>query len=386
MACPVFYSAELLAELDAVETALELAELQRRAGHGQLLRRVCRLHTVMIAGGDALGCAPQLALLRGCSEVVAAGLLDSALLLALLPGGLEALDCGLLGVEAAGLLTRSLRDVPADAALTVWRRVQQRLIVADARHELLPPGRLRTLVDGWIIQADPQWAVEQVEQARAGAQVGYRRRDDGLVDLYLEGLTAPNAQAVLSRIRARSQPWGAGDDRPAGQRRLEAAVDLLLGRDARAVELFDAEALLPTRPGTSGLVPDSLAPTDPADRGAHDRGVDDHDAAEASEGPSASCAPAPPCRSSSAPCGCRLGQPVPCGTDVRVLVPLGAALGTTSELAQLTGHGPLDPDTLRQLLLTDPVLRPVWVDDDGLPVAASEKALRPGRDDPEATR
>jgi hypothetical protein len=121
--------------------------------------------------------------------------------------------------------------------------------------------------------------------------VDYRLRPDGLGDLFCTGFRAPDLHAILSRIAARSVPWGAQDDRTADQRRFDAVRDLLLGRDT-----------LP--PG--------------GDQPAH-------------------C---------GAGCGCRAGQPVPCGAELVVHVPLGAALGVTDEVAELAGHGPLEPDLL----------------------------------------
>lgn len=85
-------------------------------------------------------------------------------------------------------------------------------------------------------------------------------------------------------------------------------------------------------------------------------------------------------------CDCRPMQPAPCGADITVLVPLGAALGTTDELAELVGHGPLEPDLLRNLLLASPLLRAVFVDEQGVPVADSPLTLRPPRLDPAALR
>ncbi|HET9517967.1 MAG TPA: hypothetical protein VFO77_09605, partial [Actinoplanes sp.] len=83
----------------------------------------------------------------------------------------------------------------------------------------------------------------------------------------------------------------------------------------------------------------------------------------------------------AAPCGCRPGQPVPCGAALAVHVPLGGALGTTDEPAELVGHGPLEPDLLAELLLSAPRLRPVWVGQDGTPVAVGDRVIVPDRGD-----
>ena len=191
------------------------------------------------------------------------------------------------------------------------------------------PARLRALLTGWVIEADTDAAARRRKDAQAEASVDYRRRDDGLADLFATGLTGPNAQAVLSRIRAHSSPVGPFDDRPAGQRRLDALVDLVLGRDRHTLD------------GELGTCPSG------------------HD---------------------TAGCGCPVGAVAPCGTDVQVLIPLGAALGATGELAELVGHGPLDPALTSALLLAAPFLRPVWVDDSGVPVATGRAVERPARD------
>jgi hypothetical protein len=60
---------------------------------------------------------------------------------------------------------------------------------------------------------------------------------------------------------------------------------------------------------------------------------------------------------------------------VTVVVPLGAALGTTDELAELVGSGPLHPDELARLLLHGPRLRAVTVDDAGVPVAVGSRTV-----------
>ena len=93
-------------------------------------------------------------------------------------------------------------------------------------------------------------------------------------------------------------------------------------------------------------------------------------------------APAGAAGGAGAGCGCPSGEVVPCGADAQVLVPLGAALGTTDELAELVGVGPLDPDLLRQLLLAAPELRAVWVDENGVPLATGSRTWRPHRGDP----
>ncbi len=153
----------------------------------------------------------------------------------------------------------------------------------------------------------------------------YRWRDDGLVDLFALGITGPNAQACLASIAARADPLGPQDLRPTGQRRLDALVDLLCGRDLLT-------GLGRSCPGIS--------------------------------------------------CGCPSGAGVPCGAQVYVHVQLGAALGVSDQPAELVGHGPLDAEQLTELLLAAPQLRTVWVDGHGTPLAVADRTHTPTRHHP----
>lgn len=67
-------------------------------------------------------------------------------------------------------------------------------------------------------------------------------------------------------------------------------------------------------------------------------------------------------------------------------VPLGAALGTTDEVADPVGHGPLEPDLLRELLLNAPQLLAVHVDADGVAVTLADQAVTVPRAHPAALR
>ncbi len=163
------------------------------------------------------------------------------------------------------------------------------------------------------------------------------------MDLFGCGITGPNAQAVLSRIRERSAPWGGQDDRTVGKRRLDAMVDLLLGRDRLPLDDSDNPFDAPALDGCS------------------------RDAAAGS-------------------CGCRVGQPVPCGIAVSLLVPLGTALGTSDEPASLAGHGVIEPDLLAAVLRNAPFVRTVWVDEDGVPVGTADRAVRLPAGDPAGVR
>lgn len=331
--------------IGALEDRLELRETDRRAAHGPLLRDVLSLHDLSSREGLEVSTVSQLALVLRCSEFRAGELLGTAVMLTELPGGFEALECGLLGVEQSAVVARQLQPLEDPARLAVWSRLQRQLLADDTSGVQRTPARLRELLSGWVIEADPAAAVERRRAAAKDGDVDYRRRDDGLVDLSAYGVTGPDAHACLSRIRACAAPVGLGDDRPAGKRRLDALVDLILGRN-------------------------------PLPLGADDENPPE-DAAEPSR-----CPTGP----TGASCGCRPGSPVPCGAQLTVLVPIGAALGITDELAELVGHGPLEPDLLQELLQAAPSLRAAWVDDAGVPVSVGSRVHRPGRDDPGAVR
>ena len=317
--------------LDAVEARLEVSAVEDCARHGRLLRDVLELHDVLSAAGAGLSTTAQAALLRQVSEQTAQGWLLAGQLLRSLPGGLEALDCGLLTVGQSQVLVRSLAGLEEHVQRAAWAKVQRRLLAALDGGAVLPPARFAEVVRAAVVAAEPADAVARRRAAERHGDVEHRRRDDDLVDLFALGLTAPTAQAVLQRIRARSAAFGSEDERPAGKRRLDALVDLLLGRD-----------VLPTEPVPCGSTPSS--------------------------------------------CGCRLGSPVPCGAEVSLLVPIGAALGTTDELAELVGHGPVEPDLLEAVLLSAPRVRTVWVDEAGVPVATATRTTVAERGDPEAVQ
>ena len=336
--------------LHALELRLELREVTRSAEHGALLRDVLALQRLFACSGDELATVAHVGLLLRCSELRAAELLSCAQVLVRLPGAVEALECGLLTVEQSRTVVSALGPLPEQVALQVWERLRVRLIADEDAGVVLPPGRLRPLLSRWVIQADADAAVRRRRQGQQDAEVDYRRRPDGLVDLFATGLSGPDAQACLARIRACSAPVGLGDERPAGRRRLDALIDLILGREHRRL------------------------PGEPVDETTSDA-PDAPDAAPASSG-------AP----DRAWCGCIPGSPVPCGAQLSVLVPLGAALGTTDELAELVGHGPLEPDLLHDLLLAAPRLRAVGVDEHGVAVTTGRRTVTPQRGDPQAVR
>ncbi|TAL20422.1 MAG: hypothetical protein EPN99_09235, partial [Frankiales bacterium] len=345
----VLSAAEDLAALDAAMLRLEVRELTRGAEHGALLREALALQAVLVGSGMDLAAVPQLALALSCSEARAGQLLAEAEALVVLPGALEAVEAGLLTVEQSRTVIDQLKVLPLPDRVAVWKRLQARLIDA-ADGLVLPPARLAELLRRWVIAQDRQAAERRRRQAQQDRRLEFRARADGLHDLLALGMTGPDRVAIGARIAARSLPWGSQDDRTADQRRYDAFRDLLLGRDQ-----------LPIAPDDTPLDPH----------------LDLHAVGTCAAG----------LRSAGAAlCGCLPGTPVPCGMDALVMLPVGAGLGTTDEVAELVGHGPLEPDLTEQILLTAPRLRPVWVDDNGVPVAVGDRTVQLGRGDPHAVR
>ncbi|MBC7373997.1 MAG: hypothetical protein H7323_08405 [Frankiales bacterium] len=316
----VLGGADALPEITRAVGVLEHLERDKRALHARTLAAVLDVHAAHVAGDMALVTTAQLALSLDCSERRAHSLLREAHVIALLPDALEALESGLLGVEQSALFVRMTDGLEEDLRVEVWERLLASLTSTGG------PTRLAETLSRWIISADPAGAAERRKAAEKHlADVQTHRRDDGLTDLFALGISPTNAAACMERIRAASTPWGGEDERPVGKRRLDALVDLLLGR-----QHLDDDADCQCNPG----------------------------------------------------CACLLQQPAPCGVNVHVHVPIGAALGTTDELATLTGHGPLDSDQLRDVLANSPLLRAVHVDTDGVPVSVGTQTLRPAPRDP----
>jgi hypothetical protein len=319
-------------ELDRLSAAIEADEHDRSTRHGRQLTHALALHRVYAQAGMELTTVAYLALLLSCSENRAAGLLSDAQVMDRL-GALTELAGGLLTVEQTRVVV-DLLGVLDDVGLacSLWLRLRERLVADREQGIVRAPARVRELLGRWILAADAEGAAARRRQAQQdAADVEVWKREEGLVDIALRGLTGPKAQACLARIDEHAQPLGADDQRPLGQRRLDAATDLLTGRAALPFDF----------PGCPGGVR----------------------------------------------CQCALGAQVPCGTQVMVHVALPAALEQCDEPAELVGHGPIDADLLRGLLAADPVLHRVWVDPDtGTPVAIDTRTWHPGRDNPEALR
>lgn len=329
----VLSGAEELDGLLAAGRVLEAAGVDDGRVHARVLRAALALDVQYSAAGMPLSAQPQAALHLRCSEFRAGKLISEAHALAELPEAFEALEWGLLTPEQSAVVVTQLGKLPAEARPALWERLLTQLRADAAQGVVRPPARLTELLARWVIEADPQDAVERRKQAEEGRQVDYRKREDGLVDVFLIGMRAPDAQAVLQRIRAQSEPMGMFDLRTVEQRRLDAAVALLLGRTAPS-----------GCGGGCGAIPDA------------------------------------------APCGCLPGTAAPCGSDMGVLVPLNTGLEVGDEPAELAGHGPIEPDLLQALLLNAPRLRPVFIDEDGVPVALGDQVVIPERGDPAPVR
>ena len=313
-------------ELDRIGERIEARERDRSVQHAEQLVDALALNRTLSAAGMGLSTAAQLALLMGCSEHRAKSMLVDAEVLQRL-GALESMRQGLMTVEQARVVADLLGTVPDDAlAASLWERLQDRLVLDQQQGNVRPPARLRELLRGWLIAADPQGTVERRrEDAADTADVELWRRDNGLVDLVIRSLSPAEAQACIDRTEQQAEAAGPNDERSAGVRRRDAARDLLLGR-----------APLPFDPTTGEVTGGSV------------------------------CCPA--------------GANAPCGASVFVHVPIDSAMGESTVPAELVGHGPIDPAELAVLLAARPVLHRVWVDGDGVPVAVDDRIWRPSRD------
>ena len=188
--------------MEAAQGELGACGRARSVAHARQLRAVVALHGVLGRARAQDTTTAEVALLLAVSEFTARGLLDQAVLLSGLPGGLEAVEAGLLGVEQAGLLTRRLRPLTPEVQRAVWQRVLRRLQADVEQAVARPPARLGELLSAWIIKADPAGATARRRQAARAAEVEFRRREDGLGDLLVFGIPAAQLQAILLKVRA----------------------------------------------------------------------------------------------------------------------------------------------------------------------------------------
>jgi hypothetical protein len=119
-----------------------------------------------------------------------------------------------LRVEDVHVVCALLLPLEPEVRLAVWEQLLPTLRSDVERDVVRPRARLRELVDRIVRQVDAAGAQQRRDNAREGRAVSYRRRDDGLVDLFAFGLTGPLAQACLSRIRDAAAPLGPADPAP----------------------------------------------------------------------------------------------------------------------------------------------------------------------------
>ncbi|HWH29430.1 MAG TPA: hypothetical protein VNU26_10785, partial [Mycobacteriales bacterium] len=218
------------------EQRLVQREHDRSRAHAALLTDVLALARDNQRAGLALGTPDQLALLLDASSWRAHDLLAQAQLFDRLPGGLAALQAGMLTEEQTRAVTAQLdRLAPADAEL-VWQHLQARLTAERDRGINHPPARLTELIRRVIATVLPPELTDQRQRDATADDVTVHRHDDGTTSLTIDGVSGPNTQAALHRIAQHAQPAGSWDSRTDGQRRRDAAVDLLTGRTSLPLE------------------------------------------------------------------------------------------------------------------------------------------------------
>ncbi len=371
--------------LNEVETALVEREQLRGRLHAAQLRDVLEHRRLHLAAGSAVAAGPSLAVLLGCSEWHARMLTEQAGLLTSLPGALTCLESGHLTVEGARAVVDLLLPLDLGPRVRVWELLRTRL-QRDAELDAgLTPPRLRDVLRRLILRVDAEGARARRRHAVRDSGVELRKRDDGLVDLLILGIGAVDGQAVLTRLDALDATGAAGDTAgrsspvdtcPGGQppaaegdgrtlaaRRRDAAVGLLLGRLPAGtspetaptgcqvlilVPLTAALAAVGAAPSTGGNVGASISAA-PHRPGQGDRG--------------SRSTPRSPDDRSDRP---EHRRPEPQHDDVG--------------LAELAGHGPLQPDEIAAVLVAAPVLRPVWTDARGRPAEVGSRTIRPGPD------
>jgi hypothetical protein len=332
------------AALTALEDRVQAAPAGAGRVHAQLLRDLIDLAGAYSAEGQSLSVSPQVAVLLRCSGAKADRVLGEASVLVELPDGLAALEQGVLTVEQSAVVARELGRVPDLATrLAVWRRLLTRLQADVSAGAALPAPRLRELLRRWVLELAPKDVQEQREQAAAERRVEYRRREDGLTDLLLFGVDSTLAQAVLHRIRTSRQPvglFGRADRRSAP-----------VGRRSRPAARPSGQ---PPAARTQGLArPSSIRPA--ATAGGH-AGAGAGALAGAGTGAAAS------------------GTPVPCGAQLLVHVPLGAALGTTGRWRSWSGTDRSSRTCCSSCCWPRRSLRAVHVDAAGVPCRSATGA------------
>ncbi|HVM28520.1 MAG TPA: hypothetical protein VM433_12740 [Mycobacteriales bacterium] len=336
--------------LRAVEDRIAARETDRHALHALQLQDVLLLEQAYRDAGEELCLPAALALQLRCSEAAAEGWLEEARFWAGLPFAFASMQSGVLTISVARMARELLEPLPVEVRARVWAQLRRRLEADLEQGIVRPRPRAREWLKNRIAALAPGHTTQEREQAEAGRGVTFSKREDAVTDITAFGIPGLAAQAVLARLNAVAVPWGPADHRTLHQRRADAFVDLLLGRPL-AAPLLGCDGTLSD--GTQLLPDGTRADTDGR--------------------------PVPTCPGGSRTgcgCGCGIGAGVPCGADVQVLVPFGAALGTTDEVAEATGNaaggGPLDPELLERLLASAPRVTPVFVGADGVPVAVGQ--------------
>jgi hypothetical protein len=165
---------------------------------------------------------PELALIRGCSEVEAERLAVEALVLVRhLPASLEALHEGRLTERKAAVLVELLGPVSREVAEEVQRRV-----LPDVETRTVP--QLRAKVRRLLAQLDAEALEERRREAARRADVRHHALGDGMSQLTVD-LPTPLAAACADACDQYAQMLRAdGDQRPIGMLRAAAAADLIL--------------------------------------------------------------------------------------------------------------------------------------------------------------
>ena len=196
-----------VAGLDAVCERLEAGEVARSAAYAQTLSDALLLDRLLCDAGMGISSGADLALRLRCSQWRAERLLEQARVLSDLPDGLRVLAEGLLTVEQVGVFVVETARLGGSALLRVWEQLVARLRAGLVSGEVLPPGRLATVLRRWVLSAAPLDAVKERQRAEADAP-GRRRGDGG---------RRPSARwrsAGATTGWQTSSPWGSPDRTP----------------------------------------------------------------------------------------------------------------------------------------------------------------------------
>jgi hypothetical protein len=212
-----------------------------------------------------------------------------------LPNLVDALRCGLIDLERAVLI--------ANRTKVLDKEEQRRRVADQALDAADEPGvttrRLQSIVDTFVVAADPAAAQERRRRALADRSVSVRPGDDGMATFtaYIPAEDAAMVMAVLHRFAGTDNPLdigSSGDDgdaRTFGQRRADGFVDIfgLLGIGG-TVGLQPADHDHDHSADTAPTPADVAEATRPRD---YDSGVDADDTTATTADPDTSCSTAP---------------------------------------------------------------------------------------------